>query len=190
MANQSCSSTEDEEWRCLNEAIRGLEECRRSGAEPDLGRLLPRDESPFRRRTLVELIKIDQEHRYQAASPRLLETYLDAVAGTDGRYRLVGGTAGSRVHDPHGNRRDPDPRGTRDSFSGNRPTASTSVKLPRRWSGRAARRKPGPPRETTAVGRPNRSRRRSDIRSVRCLDGAPWAPFTGPTIPNSSAKWL
>ena len=70
-------SMDNEAWRCLNEAVHGLEDCRRSGEEPNLGRLLPCADSPFRRRTLVELIKIDQEHRYQAGSPRLLETYLD-----------------------------------------------------------------------------------------------------------------
>ena len=31
----------------------------------------------LRRRTLLELIKIDQEHRYQAAGPKLLESYLE-----------------------------------------------------------------------------------------------------------------
>ena len=77
MANQPYSSKKDEEWRCLNDAIHGLEDCRRAGAEPDLSRLLPRADSPVRRRTLVELIKIDQEHRYQDARPKLLETYLD-----------------------------------------------------------------------------------------------------------------
>ncbi|MGA2067654.1 MAG: serine/threonine-protein kinase [Thermoguttaceae bacterium] len=77
MPNQPKPSMKDEEWICLNETIRGLEECRRSGAEPDLSRWLPNADSPFRRRTLVELIKIDQEHRYRAARPRLLESYLD-----------------------------------------------------------------------------------------------------------------
>ncbi|MGA2259753.1 MAG: hypothetical protein ABSG53_34175, partial [Thermoguttaceae bacterium] len=78
MAKQPYPCMGDDEWRCLNEAVRGLEDCRRLGAEPDLNRLLPREDGPIRRRTLVELIKIDQEHRYQAASPRLLEVYLDA----------------------------------------------------------------------------------------------------------------
>ncbi|MGO9115411.1 MAG: serine/threonine-protein kinase [Thermoguttaceae bacterium] len=77
MANQPYPPREDEQWRWLNEAIRGLDDCRRIGAEPDLGRFLPRTDCPFRRRTLVELIKIDQEHRYEAARPRLLEAYLN-----------------------------------------------------------------------------------------------------------------
>jgi hypothetical protein len=77
MANQPYLSKNDEEWRCLNEAIHNLEACRRSGAEPDLGRLLPPADSRLRHRTLVELIKIDQEHRYQDARPKLLEVYLD-----------------------------------------------------------------------------------------------------------------
>ncbi len=56
----------------------GLENCRRGGAEPDLRGLLPRTDCSFRRRTLVELIKIDQEHRYRAAHPKPLEAYLKA----------------------------------------------------------------------------------------------------------------
>src|SRR5271157_3868195 len=77
MNNPGHPPTKDEEWRCLNEAVRGLEECWRTAAEPELSRFLPRTDCPFRRRTLVELIKIDQEHRYQAARPRPLENYFD-----------------------------------------------------------------------------------------------------------------
>jgi hypothetical protein len=77
MVNQPNPSMEDEEWRCLNEAVGRLEACRRAGGEPDLGGLLPGADSPFRRRVLVELIKIDQEHRFQAQGPKPLESYLD-----------------------------------------------------------------------------------------------------------------
>jgi hypothetical protein len=76
MSDQPARSANDAEWICVNEAVRGLEDRYRSGGEPDIGQMLPGAESPFRRRTLMELIKIDQEHRYQAGNDRPLETYL------------------------------------------------------------------------------------------------------------------
>ena len=66
-----------EAWDIIDEAVDGLERGWASGASPDLSALVPATGHPIRKRTLVTLIKVDQEYRWRSGQRKLVEEYLE-----------------------------------------------------------------------------------------------------------------
>jgi Tol biopolymer transport system component len=60
----------------IEAAVARLNQAWKTAADPDLAPLLPPQEDPRRTAVLLELIKTDQEHRWQQDDFRLLEVYL------------------------------------------------------------------------------------------------------------------
>ncbi len=60
----------------LGDSVQRLEDSWNSGTPVSLGDLLPEPGHPFRRRTLLELAKVDQEFRWRSGDLRLIEAYL------------------------------------------------------------------------------------------------------------------
>lgn len=66
----------EEEWEFLDQAGQRMEEAWRNSVDVDLSEFVPLPSHPLRERTLIELIKIDQERRWVARCPKPLEEYL------------------------------------------------------------------------------------------------------------------
>jgi hypothetical protein len=67
----------EEAWEAIDKAVRQLEKAWQIKPQPNIGPLAPPPPDPLRLRVLVELIKVDQEHRWTAGTRQLIETYLD-----------------------------------------------------------------------------------------------------------------
>lgn len=67
---------DDDSWALLSDTIGRFEETWRMGATPQLGGFLPAPDHPVRRLLLVELIKVDQEHRWRSDDRWPVESYL------------------------------------------------------------------------------------------------------------------
>ena len=63
-------------WPAVEGAVQQLEERWLAGEPATISEYLPGLESPFRRRVLLELIKVDQEFRWKGVEPKLTEAYL------------------------------------------------------------------------------------------------------------------
>ena len=70
---------DDEEariWSVLTNSVQRLEESWETGSPRTIASLLPDSDSDFRRRVLLELVKVDQELRWRAGDPKTTEAYL------------------------------------------------------------------------------------------------------------------
>jgi serine/threonine protein kinase len=67
---------DDSQWAVLRAAVEQLEEAWRAGHGVDLCRLVPPIADPLQERVLIELIKVDQEYRWQKGQRQKLEDYL------------------------------------------------------------------------------------------------------------------
>ena len=66
----------DQVWDIVDDAVRRLEESRRSRAKVDLRQFVPPPDDPRHGDVLATLIKVDQEHRWKSGEHRLLEEYI------------------------------------------------------------------------------------------------------------------
>ena len=67
---------DDQSWAVLADAVGELEQSWQSDAATDIGQLVPTVANPLRRRVLVELVKVDQEFRWERGEQRRVEDYL------------------------------------------------------------------------------------------------------------------
>jgi len=67
----------DAGWQQLEEVVANFESAWQSGMEADLSRFVPPADDPLRRRILAELIKVDQECRWQRGFRKPIENYLE-----------------------------------------------------------------------------------------------------------------
>jgi serine/threonine protein kinase len=65
-----------EDWRILEAAVEGLEQAWRTGANPRVRDFVPHCATHLRAHILAELVKVDQEHRWERQDRQLLEAYL------------------------------------------------------------------------------------------------------------------
>jgi hypothetical protein len=79
----------DEVWDAIDRTVWQLEESWHSRSEPDLGAFAPPHGDPLRERVLVELIKVDQEHRWRSGIPTKTEDYLRNWPELSGRSTIV-----------------------------------------------------------------------------------------------------
>lgn len=63
-------------WAAVTSAVRELEESWLAGRDSSFHRLLPEDAGRVRKAVLVELVKVDQEFRWERGDRRLVEDYL------------------------------------------------------------------------------------------------------------------
>ena len=61
------SSLNDEDWAFLDVAVKRLEESCRNSESTRLSDYVPPPEHPLHERTLIELIKVDQEYGWERA---------------------------------------------------------------------------------------------------------------------------
>jgi len=66
----------NERWGQLSQAISAFESAWAQSPFPELAQFVPLESDPQREAILVELVKVDQEFRWRAGQPRLLEEYL------------------------------------------------------------------------------------------------------------------
>ena len=64
------------DWTLVREVVRKLEESWKTTGNAELARFVPLSADSHRQRALVELVKVDQEYRWQVGQRPLLETYL------------------------------------------------------------------------------------------------------------------
>jgi serine/threonine protein kinase len=76
-ANAPNDDAEGRIWRFLSQSVQQLEQSWASGAPRPLAELLPAPDQTYRRRVLLELIKVDQEYRWKCGSPQATEAYLE-----------------------------------------------------------------------------------------------------------------
>ena len=88
-AKPSLAAIDDRQWATISEAIWQLENSWHADSPIEVSDLVPPSEDPMRPRVLVELIKVDQEHRWEAGDRKMLETYLDEWAELAGKPELV-----------------------------------------------------------------------------------------------------
>jgi len=67
---------DDAGWAAVARAVWALEDAWRAGGPGELGEFLPEPGSPLREVMLVELIKVDLEHRWKRDEPKKVEDYL------------------------------------------------------------------------------------------------------------------
>ena len=72
----SMPRTDDRSWFRADEAVQRLEDQWQHTPAPDLTQFVPAPSDPLRERVLLELIKVDQEYRWQAGEQRRIEEYL------------------------------------------------------------------------------------------------------------------
>ena len=70
------SELDQVDWRLLEATVERLEEAWRTNADPQLGRFVPPCAPALRVRILAELVKVDQERRWETGDHRFLEDYL------------------------------------------------------------------------------------------------------------------
>jgi len=68
-------SLDERSWDAMSEAVEGFEAAWQTAFAPGIAQFLPPADDPLRRRVLVELIKVDQEYRWDSGDRRLLESY-------------------------------------------------------------------------------------------------------------------
>jgi hypothetical protein len=74
---EDSNSLSEEAWEAIDKAVQRLEQAWQVKPQPNIGPLVPPVADPLRLRVLVELIKVDQEHRWTMGTRQLIETYLD-----------------------------------------------------------------------------------------------------------------
>ena len=79
-AKRSATAIDDQQWAVISEAIWQLENSWHADSAIGLSDLVPPSGDPLRPRVLVELIKVDQENRWEAGDRRMLEIYLEEWA--------------------------------------------------------------------------------------------------------------
>ena len=81
MLNSTPKAPHDESdgqvWTMISESVQRLETSWATASSVSLASLLPGQDHSFRRRILLELIKVDQEYRWKSADRKLTEQYLD-----------------------------------------------------------------------------------------------------------------
>ena len=77
MAGRLDADLDETSWRRLDAAVARLEDSWRQAVPADLAKLVPPAADPLNNPALVELIKIDQECRWQSGQPKPLEAYLE-----------------------------------------------------------------------------------------------------------------
>lgn len=91
--NSPSIGLDEEQWSGLDAVIRRYEASWSVTVPADMAEYLPRAGDPWRRRTLIELIKVDQELCWQAGQGRRLEQYVEQwpelVSDTDGMLELL-----------------------------------------------------------------------------------------------------
>ena len=71
------ADTEDRElWDLIDDATERLEESWKRGNSTDLAEYVPAAKHPHRIAALIELVKVDQEYRWESGDHKLLEDYL------------------------------------------------------------------------------------------------------------------
>jgi len=75
-SSRSAVEPDDQQWSVVDDAVDRLEQLWKTSSCPDLAPLIPPPGDPLRHQILVELLKIDQEFRWQAGQQKLLEAYL------------------------------------------------------------------------------------------------------------------
>jgi serine/threonine protein kinase len=73
---RSAAELNDEQWSIVDDAVERLEHLWKSQVSPDFSPLIPPRGDLLRSFLLLELIKIDQELRWQAGNEKALESYL------------------------------------------------------------------------------------------------------------------
>jgi len=73
----SAAQLDDQHWAVLASAVWQLERSWRAGHGADLAQYVPPPDEPLRPRVLVELIKVDQEYRWESGDRKMLEAYLE-----------------------------------------------------------------------------------------------------------------
>ena len=74
--NRRASELDQDDWLLLDRIVEQWEEAWRTNVSPDLVQFVPPHTHPLRVRVLVELVKVDQERRWEIGDHRLLEDYL------------------------------------------------------------------------------------------------------------------
>jgi len=67
---------DDASWEFLDDVLERFEESWRAAPPPQIEDFVPPPDHGLRERVLVELIKVDEEYRWESAQKQLLETYL------------------------------------------------------------------------------------------------------------------
>ncbi|NUQ65640.1 MAG: hypothetical protein HUU20_24485, partial [Pirellulales bacterium] len=80
---------DDESWAELAQVIGQFEQSWKTSPGVEIDRFVPAADHRLRERILVELIKSDQEFRWQRGEQRRLEEYLSRWSGLDARPELV-----------------------------------------------------------------------------------------------------
>jgi len=74
---RSVDVLDDQHWLAISDAIWQLEHSWQTRSGADLVDYVPAPGDPLRQRVLVELVKIDQERRWEAGEKKMLEAYVD-----------------------------------------------------------------------------------------------------------------
>ena len=74
--NPRASELHQDDWLLLDATVQRLEEAWRTQANPQLAQFVPPCTRPLQVRVLVELVKVDQERRWETGDHRFLEDYL------------------------------------------------------------------------------------------------------------------
>ena len=80
---------DDQSWAVLADAVREFEQSWHSDAATDIGQFLPTAANPLRERVLVELVKVDQEYRWEQGEQRRVEDYLADWPDLGGRDAIL-----------------------------------------------------------------------------------------------------
>ncbi len=88
-AKRPVAAIDDQQWAAISNAIWQLETSWHADSPIEISDLVPSAADPLRQRVLVELIKVDQEHRWKAGERKLLESYLDEWPGVSDKPELV-----------------------------------------------------------------------------------------------------
>ncbi len=84
------NSLSEEAWEAIDKAVRQLETAWQVKAQPSIRPFVPPANDPLRQRVLVELIKVDQERRWNAGARQPIETYFDQWPELRDKPELVG----------------------------------------------------------------------------------------------------
>jgi hypothetical protein len=74
---RSATDLDEQAWSTLDRVVRRFEAAWKAAEFPQLAPFLPDDDAALRELVLVELVKIDQEYRWNSAIRKRLEDYLD-----------------------------------------------------------------------------------------------------------------
>jgi len=76
-------------WDAIDQAVWQLEEAWRHASRPDIEAFVPPPGDPLRQQVLVELIKVDQEHRWKSGVPTKTEDYILDWPELRGRAKVI-----------------------------------------------------------------------------------------------------